>query len=254
MFFQTPATQVALSKLFERGFDRVEFFGQKIRATCRPWVMDLEDAAPPQDFIDAVNALFKLSAGLALLPDVSPSPGARFHHAIASPTPAIWAGIGILVSVLLILLMNGLTFVSGVDVLMHVGGWALCAGATAVMLFAVLCGRFAFRGRTIAAVTFSAFAIASSFTLLTLTRLNESLDPSPAVEHTELVTSKRITGSKSRSYVISVPSWRLGHSVENFTISSSVWQDVRPGASQYLVHSRAGYFGIEWLQDQRLIR
>jgi hypothetical protein len=253
MFFQPPATQRALSTLFERAFDRVEFFGNRISATCRPWSADLADSNPPPTLVEVAGALLKLSAGLSLVPDSAASPGARFHHAVAAPSPAAWTVGGVLAAGAVIFGTSLMSFLSAGELIARLGGWAVAVGAVAVMVFAAACRRFAFRGRTIAAVAFAVFALAASGTLLTLAVLNESWDSSPPVEHSELVTGKRVTGSKSRSYKISTLSWRPDHRFEEFALPNSVWIRAAPGSSHYVVHSRAGFFHVEWLQDRRLI-
>src|SRR5262249_21646770 len=146
------------------------------------------------------------------------------------------------------------SFLSTGELLSRLGGFAAAAGAAALTIVAIGSRQYAFRGRTLVAFLFAVSTLTMSATLTTLAILNESLDRSPAIQHTETVTSKGMTSGRGRSYHIRVPSWRPDHSTEEFSLSRAVWEDTRIGGSRYVVHSRSGYFGVEWLQDQTLFR
>jgi hypothetical protein len=145
-------------------------------------------------------------------------------------------------------------FLSTLELLGRVGQVAVGAGLAVVVLLAVGVRRYAFRGATIWAALFAVLALVSSGTLASLAILNETLDTSRPVEHTELITRKWRTSGRHTSYYIAMPSWRSDHSREDFSLSFSTWNRVQVDMSHYVVQSRAGRFGVEWIQEQRLIR
>jgi hypothetical protein len=253
-FFRLPATHRALRALFDQGFDRVEFYGDRVSATCRPWPLDLPDPEPPETFTKVVTALLQLSSGLSMLTGPSASSGSTFHHVVSSPKPAQWVMTGVVGSMLVLCGLLVTNVLSGGELLSRLGGPTLGAGIGALGTLAVVCRAYAFRGRTLVAFLFAISSIVMSATLTTLGILNEQLDRSPAIEHAEVVTTKWMNSGRHTSYHIAVPSWRPDHSREDFTLSRSAWTDARIGASRYVVHSRSGYFGVEWLQDERLYR
>src|SRR5262249_50058808 len=67
-FFRAPATHRALQSLFAQNFDRVEFYGDRVSATCRPWRSDIPGPEPPEVFTTVITALLQLQRGLAILP------------------------------------------------------------------------------------------------------------------------------------------------------------------------------------------
>jgi hypothetical protein len=254
-YFRSAVTHQALRELFHLNFNHVEFFDGRIAATCRPWVNDIPESDPPSDFKRVATSLFQLRSGLSLVPPGSPSPGSRFHHAIDALRPGLWALTGVLGAAAILCAMIVTTFLSVGELLSQLGGRSALAGLAAALTFAVFSRRYAFRGRMLVATLFAVFAIVSSGTLSTLDILNEQLDASPAVEHSEVIQRKWITHSRHGStYHIATRSWRPDHGSESFTLPAYGWNQVRTGQSRYVVHSKAGRFGVEWLQDQALYR
>lgn len=250
--FRSPATHRILRELFALGFDRVECFNNEVRATCRPWQTNLPDAEPPRTFLEVAAALIRLKAGLSHLAEGAPTAESRFHHVVASPRPAVWVLAGFLASLACGLGLIATNPLSGGELFTHLAWPALAAALSTTVVVAILIRRYAFRGRTLIAFLVAACAVVFSASFTTLGYLNESLDRALPARHTGAVMQKWRTTGKSTSYHIRVPSWRPDHPSEDFTLSKDAWTAVRVERSTYVVHSKPGHFGIEWVVDRRL--
>ena len=83
--------------------------------------------------------------------------------------------------------------------------------------------------------------------------LNGVLDTSPRVTHPALIVEKYTTRSKnSTNYHVKCQSWRAQGGTESFRVSSSEYNTVVEHRSRLEVTTRAGRFGIEWLDGKRV--
>jgi len=254
-FFRSPETHQSLRELFDLDFDRVEFFQDEIRATCRPWPYDPPGGEPPEQYKAIVPAILRLRAGLALAGGGEPTLGSRWHHAIASFKPPSLALLGLAGGAGLLLLLAFTSFLSTWELIATLGPWSAFVAAAAIVLVGASSRRFAFRGSTLAALAFALFCVVLSGTLSTLALANEWLDTSPAIEHSQLIQDKWSSSSRSStSYDVAVPSWRADHAREQFSMTQWEWQQVRVGQSRLIVHSRAGRFGVEWIDYEAIAR
>ena len=223
-----------------------------MKATCRPWRVDLPGAESPDTFRRVVVALTRLKAGLPNVSGSALTSASKFHHAVASPKPQFWALGGFLASFGIGVLLLAAHPLNGTELFSRLGGPSLAAGLAVTALVAALSRGYAFRGRTLVAALFAVFAVVLSTSFTTLGYLNKVLDPGPSVQHSELVMSKRKSSGRSTTYYVRTPSWRPDHSTEEFSVSEADWTRVQIGTSTYVVHSKPGYFGIEWLVDHAL--
>ena len=251
-FFRSPTTHQSLRELFAVGFTRIECFNNQVKATCRPWRLDLPDAEPPDTFRRVVVALTRLKAGLSSMPGSALTSASTFHHAVASPKPQLWVLGGFLASLGIGVLVIAAHPLKGSELFSRLGGPSLAAGVAVTALVAALSRGYAFRGRTLVAALFAVFAVVLSASFTTLGYLNTALDPGRAVQHSELVMAKRMSSGRSTSYYVRTPSWRPDHSTEEFSVSKADWTRAQIGTSTYVVHSKPGYFGIEWIVDRTL--
>jgi hypothetical protein len=83
---------------------------------------------------------------------------------------------------------------------------------------------------------------------------NGMQDASAPAGHTTLIVDKRIHRSKnSRTYKLTVQSWRPGNAYEYLSTSRSVYQNVVPGKQKAVVYTRPGKLGFEWFVSYRLL-
>lgn len=251
-FFRAPDTHRALRQLFDLGFTRIEFYGDHVAATCRPWREDLPDPDPPSTFRRAIAALVQLKSGLALGPAGSITAASRFHHAIATPHPMLWVLGGILLSLggLAGVLLSG--FLSGDELLSRLGLPAVIAAAAITTAVAAFSRRFAFRGRTLVAWLIAVLLVSTSWSFATLAGGNRLLDQAPPADHTVLVLEKWKRTGKSTSYYFATGSWRPDHTRETFSVSRSTWDRVQAGVTVWFVRTKPGYLGVEWVVEEQL--
>ena len=75
---------------------------------------------------------------------------------------------------------------------------------------------------------------------------NGHFDSAPGVTHSVTVASKHVTQNKrSKSYSLTISSWREGRSTEEIDVSKDVFDSVEAGSSKLNVVSHPGVLGME---------
>ena len=72
-------------------------------------------------------------------------------------------------------------------------------------------------------------------------------DRSSVVTHELLVLDKRSSGTRHRSYKITVPSWRQANTTEILHVPRKLYSKLVPQRSSISVGTRAGHLGFEWV-------
>ncbi|NIR29599.1 MAG: hypothetical protein GWN84_09880 [Gammaproteobacteria bacterium] len=84
--------------------------------------------------------------------------------------------------------------------------------------------------------------------------LNGYGDDSPPVRHEMRVLDKHSSRHRSSTtYYVHLRSWRPGHDEERLSVSPGTYRGVRAGRSVLRVTTRAGRYGLEWVDDYRIV-
>ncbi len=244
-FLADPARRAAALALLRVGFTSVEFDGGDAVAywanfdtAAHPHPGPADEAAghlmrladglpgPDPDKVAArgdpglVNAVFLwLGAGLY---------AALFVAAFVAPpvriAPLLWAALALYVPLYL-----GFGWVAA---------WLLRGAATSHDRWAALmCGAlFLLAGGSVGAVA----------------AVNSGFDGGAVQGRGGVVTGKRVSGGRSRSYHASVPAWD-GGGVIDFSVSRSEYDNITAGRSRIELTTGPGLLGIEWIRSRRVV-
>jgi hypothetical protein len=102
------------------------------------------------------------------------------------------------------------------------------------------------------AVLFLTMMVTAFGTLDGLAFANQSLDVSAATRHVVPIETKWATSGRNTSYRIRTASWRPDHMSETFDLSRTAWTYVTPWQNSFVVETHSGYFGVEWIESERV--
>jgi hypothetical protein len=161
----------------------------------------------------------------------------------------------------LLALGYGATFFAGIpftpmrgwQVALWVGGVLLILAPLIALGSAVLLRGTSSSHRAWAALMAACVPLIPAGTVGTVRLLNAVLDQSPAVEHTaEIVGTRQKKKKNGMDYYVVCRSWRADADTEEFEVSKFDHDRVAPGRSKFVVTTRAGRLGIEWVNGTRI--